>query len=254
MMHAVSLILQSVYYGDPGLGVAGIAWCLHKLALASSTPDLRGMMFGFIGFSVRSAAWDIGDAGVARATEVIKPKHQPQAISGAALSEAELSAQFVSAYDQYADAIYRHCRFRVFNRDRAEDLMQETFKKTWQYLIDGKSIENLRAFLYRVASNLIVDELRRRKELSLDLLEENGVTLASTDHERLLETIEVQEFIDLLSHLNDRYRTMIVLRYINDLQPEEIARVTGETPNVVSVCLYRALRQIRKLHAHESVA
>ena len=72
------------------------------------------------------------------------------------------------------DAIFRHCYFRVFDRERARDLVQETFLKTWEYLTRGHDIENIRAFLYRVATNLIIDDSRRKKEISLEQLSESG--------------------------------------------------------------------------------
>ena len=75
---------------------------------------------------------------------------------------------FLTAYDKYADAIYRHCFFRVFSKEKAEELTQETFMRTWQYLEDGKEVLNLRAFLYRVANNLIIDHSRKKKEERLD--------------------------------------------------------------------------------------
>lgn len=49
----------------------------------------------------------------------------------------DVRQKFLAAYDAYADAIYRHCYFRVFIRGRAEELMQETFMKTWEYLADA---------------------------------------------------------------------------------------------------------------------
>ena len=63
--------------------------------------------------------------------------------------------EFLDAYKQYADSIYRHCYFRVYNKELAEDLTQETFIKTWKYIAQGKEIKNIKAFLYRVAVNLI---------------------------------------------------------------------------------------------------
>ena len=84
-----------------------------------------------------------------------------------------LEKQFLKAYDEFADPIFRHCYFRVFNRERAKDLMQETFTKTWEYLNQSpitnheSRITNMRAFLYRVANNLIIDNSRQKDERSL---------------------------------------------------------------------------------------
>lgn len=60
--------------------------------------------------------------------------------------------------------------YRVSDRELAKDLTQETFVKVWEYMVSGKVIEKLKPFLYRVATNLIIDNARKKarkgKELS----------------------------------------------------------------------------------------
>src|SRR3990167_4352630 len=93
------------------------------------------------------------------------------------MSEDRLKQEFAKAYDEFADAIFRHCYFRLSNREKAKDMMQETFMRVWSYMEKGNTIEftKIRPFLYKTASNLIIDEYRRNKhELSLDLLREDG--------------------------------------------------------------------------------
>ncbi|MBX4200907.1 RNA polymerase sigma factor, partial [Candidatus Parcubacteria bacterium] len=85
--------------------------------------------------------------------------------------------EFLDAYKQHADAIYRHCYFRVYNKDLAEDLTQETFIKTWKYIVEGKKVDNIKAFLYRVAVNLIIDHSRKKKALALDDVKEKEASL-----------------------------------------------------------------------------
>src|SRR5690348_11175821 len=86
--------------------------------------------------------------------------------------QKKLEAQFLADYEEYADALFRHCMIRVRDRDLAKDIVQETFSRAWLYLSEGKKIEHIRAFLYRVAGNLIVDHSRRKKSASLDKLME----------------------------------------------------------------------------------
>src|SRR6185369_164461 len=82
--------------------------------------------------------------------------------------EQKIEREFLEAYDTYADALYKHCFFRVYSATRAEELVQDTFMKTWDYLAKGKDIENLRAFLYKTANNLIIDYSRKKREISLE--------------------------------------------------------------------------------------
>src|SRR3989344_9327840 len=82
---------------------------------------------------------------------------------------------FAEAYEQYANEIFRHCYYRAHDRERALELMQETFMRTWEYIAAGHDIDNVRAFLYRSASNLVINDARRkklRKEESLEQMQE----------------------------------------------------------------------------------
>jgi RNA polymerase sigma-70 factor (ECF subfamily) len=157
---------------------------------------------------------------------------------------SDLEQQFLAAYDQYADALYRHCVFRVYDAAKAEDLVQETFMKTWQYMASGKQVENLRAFLYRVANNAIIDYVRKRKEDSLDAiladqpaLEPGRDTNKDTEQRMLVEYVLVK-----VKELPDDARDVLLLRFVDDLEPREIALILGISANNVSVRLNRALR------------
>ena len=49
--------------------------------------------------------------------------------------------EFLRAYEEFADAIFRHCYFRISDREVAKDLTQETFTRTWKYIVDGEAPE-----------------------------------------------------------------------------------------------------------------
>jgi RNA polymerase sigma-70 factor (ECF subfamily) len=156
-----------------------------------------------------------------------------------------LEQEFLDAYDQYADAIFRHCYFRVFDRERGKDLMQEVFMRAWEYLAKGEKVLNMRAFLYRIANNLIVDESRKKKEASLDKLQEEGFDPGIDDTEKINNRIEHSRVLRTLKNMDDNYRDILVMRYMNELSPSEIADLTGDSANTVSVRIYRGLKQLR---------
>src|SRR3989344_8856216 len=156
--------------------------------------------------------------------------------------------EFLDAYDRYADALYRHCFFRVFSKARAEELTQETFMKAWEYLAEGKEVQHVRAFLYRIANNLLIDESRKKKEVSLDaLLEESNAFEPSYGGENDMERkVLIHEVIEGFKCLDRDERTVLVMRYLDDLDPKEIAEILGMTANNVSVRMNRALKKVRK--------
>lgn len=155
--------------------------------------------------------------------------------------------EFLAAYDQYAEAIYRHCYFRVFSPGRAEELVQETFLKTWQYLQAGNSVRNIRVFLYRVASNLIVDEARKRKEPSLEALTEESDAFepSISGRDELERGVLLRAVRERMKELPEEDRKILTMRYIDDLDPKDIGEILGMSANNVSVRLNRAVKGLR---------
>ena len=170
--------------------------------------------------------------------------------SRTALRAMDASRQlFLDAYDEHADAIFRHCVFRVFSRERAEELVQETFVRFWEYLGKEKKIENIRAFLYRIATNLIIDESRKKKTESLDALLEDSPYLEPQGEgaDSVERAALMREAMDYMQKLKPEEREIIMMRFIDDLSPKEIAEVLRTNPNVVSVRLHRALQSLRRV-------
>jgi RNA polymerase sigma-70 factor (ECF subfamily) len=157
--------------------------------------------------------------------------------------------ELADAYGKYADAIFRHCYFRVFDRERGKELMQETFMRAWTYIADGKKkkVENMRAFLYRIANNLIVDEVRKKKELSLDELQRNGWDPSYDGIEDMQKKVEQNKIFSMLQHVQKDYREVLIMRYIDGLTPADIAEILGESPNAISVRLHRGIKQLHGL-------
>ncbi len=154
----------------------------------------------------------------------------------------------LSAHGLYADALFRHCFFRLYDREHAKDAVQETFMRTWEYLNGGNSIDNMRAFLYRVANNVVIDQVRKHTEYSLDMLHEKGFDPRDDgSHTRLESVISGREALQILKQLEDSYQTVLIMRYVDDLMPREIAAILGETENTVSVRIHRALKKAQKL-------
>lgn len=161
-------------------------------------------------------------------------------------------ADFAQAYDEFADAIFRHCCYRCFDRERAKELMQEVFMKAWDYLVSGKDIDNVQAFLYRTANNILIDEARRakkRKVVSFEDMQEEGFDIEGEDGRDQGRLFDAKAIAEILSELEEPYRTAIIMRYIDELSPKEIANLLNETANVVSVRLNRGMKMLRTLLA-----
>lgn len=160
--------------------------------------------------------------------------------------------RFLKAFEDYSDALFRHASIRVSDRERAIDIVHDTFTKVWSYARAGHQIDSYRSFLYKVLNNLIIDEYRKRKEVSLDaLMSVEGVDegsfpeLSESTVEALAATIDGRKAFELLAELPDVYREVIIMRFIDELGPREISDLIEESENVVSVRIHRGLKLLR---------
>lgn len=161
--------------------------------------------------------------------------------------------KFIELYREYAPKLFKYCYFRVHSKEDAEDLTGNVFMKTWDYLAQGNKVDNLRAFLYRSAHNLVVDFYKTSKkdrEVSIHGFGDDTIDIHDdTNIERDAETkLLVKEVMEKLEVVPEAYREIIVLRYINELSIAEIAETTGMTENNVSVKLHRATEKLKSLY------
>lgn len=158
--------------------------------------------------------------------------------------------EFLQAYDKFSEAIYRHCYFRVYNKEIAEDLTQETFIKTWRYITAGKEIQNIKAFLYKVAVNLVIDHQRKKTSVPLDDIKEKEFSFRHNSNQAengIFNKSEVTFVVDKVGELDEKYRDIILMRYVQDFSPAEIADILEISPNVVSVRLNYAIKKLKKI-------
>jgi RNA polymerase sigma-70 factor (ECF subfamily) len=171
-------------------------------------------------------------------------------------------ARFLKAFDDYNDALFRHASLRISDREKAIDVVHDTYTKVWSYIKEGYEIENFRPFLYKVLNNLIIDTYRKRKEQSLDaLLELEGVDEGTFDEltessvESLAATIDGRRAFALITELPDQYREVIIYRFVDQLGPKEISELIEESENVVSVRIHRGLKFLRsKIEQQDTIA
>lgn len=154
---------------------------------------------------------------------------------------------FLAAYDSYADALFRFCYAQAGERERAADAVQETFVRTWKYLTQGRVVAQMRPFLYRTARNVLIDQHRRTRTQSLEALVEAGYDVPDEDAADPLVTSEAAHAIRLAGRMDPKYREPVLLRYLEDMPPREIAEILGENENVISVRINRGLAQLREL-------
>lgn len=160
--------------------------------------------------------------------------------------------RFLQAFKEFNEALFRHATFRLSDREKAIDVVHDTFTKAWTYVRDGHTIDTYKPFLYKVLNNLIIDEYRKRREASLDaIFEAEGVDestfsdLVGNDVESLINTLDGRKAIATLDELPDVYKEVIIMRYVDELKPREIADLIEESENVVSVRIHRGIAMLK---------
>ena len=167
---------------------------------------------------------------------------------------------FMELYNQYSDDIFRFCFVRLRDREKALDATQDTFYKMWNECAKNPekffAIDNMPAFLYRVARNTIIDATRKKSSTPISYLAQSSVS----DNERsVLEPVEiahdgpnpeeqnvVSEVLEQLDLLEPHHREILIMRFVNDVSVQDIADTFQISENAASVRIHRALEHARK--------
>jgi RNA polymerase sigma-70 factor (ECF subfamily) len=163
-------------------------------------------------------------------------------------NEEEQSKEFLRIYEKYIDELFRYSFFKTGNKEQSTELVQEVYMKTWKTMQNGQTLGNSRAFLYTLLRNAITDWYRKNKPVSLDALQEEGFDFPQAEEGNAFDNLEAARILETSSKLEEKYREVIVLRFVNDLTVSEIAQVLGEKENNVSVRIHRALEKLKKLY------
>ncbi|HEX8946829.1 MAG TPA: RNA polymerase sigma factor [Candidatus Paceibacterota bacterium] len=164
------------------------------------------------------------------------------------MDDDTIQAQFLETYDRLADSIYRYARMRLSDHDAALDLTQETFMRYWRHLSEGKPVAHERALLFTIVRRLVIDRYRARRTESLDQLQEDAGFEPSDERELSPDArAEGARALSLVAQLPEDYRDAVFLRYVEGLEPRDIAAALDLSANVVSVRIHRGVEKLRAL-------
>ena len=132
----------------------------------------------------------------------------------------------------------------------ADELAQEAFLRLYRHLDDIESDEHLKAWLIRVTTNLSVDRLRSRPDAPHYALEDVDVAAPAASDDPLLG----RRLRALLATLPHAAQSVVILRYQQDLDPSDIAKVLAMPLNTVKSHLKRSLDHLRERLSRPSAA
>ena len=145
---------------------------------------------------------------------------------------AETERLLTDHYEKYYRLAYSYMR----NEDDALDVVQESAYRAIRDCGRVKNRDYLSTWIYRIVVNTALDMLRKKKK---ETLTEEMPEIPVEDH------YQETELRTVLNQLDDKSRTVVILRYFEDLKLEEIADIVGDNLNTVKARLYRALKKLR---------
>lgn len=154
--------------------------------------------------------------------------------------------QFTRLYNDHKRSIFNYVLYRVgFDRDIAEDLTSEVFIKAFEYFDRYDQNRPFKTWIFTIAHNHLINFLTsRKKTISLDDAREiPQQTFSEMDLDTRMLTDKI---LALVAELPASQREVVILRYVNDLEYNEIAKILGKKEGAVRTALSRAITDLRK--------
>jgi RNA polymerase sigma-70 factor (ECF subfamily) len=161
---------------------------------------------------------------------------------------SNLVKEFGKIYDKHVDKIYRFVYFKVNSTEIAEDLTSEVFLRGWQSFKEkGSKIENVTAFLYQIARNLVTDHYREKAQAVLvstdnaPVIPDLGINL----EQKAMINSDIDRIKAVLTNIKDEYREIIIWYYMDEFTVPEIAKILNKSEDTVRVTIHRALKALK---------
>lgn len=156
---------------------------------------------------------------------------------------------FAEIYERYYQRIYNYVYYRVSDGATAEDLCSEVFVKALEaigsFTFQGVPFS---AWLYRIASNLVIDHYRRQpQQPELPLEESRPIVIDENPGMSLEQHFNHQELRQALRGLTSDQQQVIILKFVDGLSNSEVAQILGKTEGAVKSLQHRALASLGRL-------
>lgn len=163
---------------------------------------------------------------------------------------------FAEVIEIYKDKVFQICFRMLGNRHEAEDISQEAFIRAYVNIHTFNQKRKFSTWLYRIATNLCIDRIRKKKPdyyLDAEVRGTEGLTMYSQVAaegqlpEEEIEEMELQAEIQRqILKLPDKYRSVIVLKYIEELSLQEISEILDLPLGTVKTRIHRGREALRK--------
>ena len=160
--------------------------------------------------------------------------------------EEEITIQTEDIFQKHGQMVYRYLRSLCGNEDLAEELTQETFyqaiKSADRY--DGSC--SVSTWLCQIGKHMWLRELRKRKRLSEQELDENMISTEQTPEEHYMQKSQMLDVMKRVHALPDTEREVVLLRATGSLSFREIGEIMGKSESWARVTFFRAKKKLKE--------
>ncbi|MFN2189066.1 MAG: sigma-70 family RNA polymerase sigma factor [Candidatus Promineifilaceae bacterium] len=150
-------------------------------------------------------------------------------------------------YDDYHPLVYRYICRRVGDVEAAQDLAAEVFRRFLQALHKGSGpSDNLRAWLFRAAHNIVIDHYRRRNKLEHLPIDESLAGDNPDPGQRTETNLQIDRVRSALGQLTPDQQHVLALKFLEGLSNHEVAEITGKSVGAVKSLQHRALAALQR--------
>jgi len=153
---------------------------------------------------------------------------------------SNLEKELVAFIMNNKEDFYRLAYSYVKNQNDAIDIVQDSIQKAITSCGKLKNDTSIKAWFYRIVVNTSLDYLRKKKKL--EVVDEETIELYSSGKNDVYANIDLERSLESLPN---KYRSIIVLRFFEDLKIEEVAEILQESPSTIKTRLYKALELLR---------
>ncbi len=167
---------------------------------------------------------------------------------------------FGEIVEMYKDKVFQISYRMLGNRHEAEDIAQEAFIRAYVNIQSYKKEFKFSTWLYRITTNLCIDRIRKKKPdyyLDAEVAGTEGLTMYSQIPSKLrlpeedVESLELHDTIqNEIMKLPEKYRSVIVLKYIEELSLKEISEILDMPLGTVKTRIHRGREALRKRLQH----
>ncbi|MBP7050934.1 MAG: sigma-70 family RNA polymerase sigma factor [Phycisphaerae bacterium] len=152
-------------------------------------------------------------------------------------------------YDLYYDRILRFCVHRLFNRSTAEDVTSSVFLTVARSMsrFEGRTEQDFRSWVYTIAANQANAHIRktiRRQRLLGNAVAQRRAREQDSDE---WSSLDWPTLYAAIQQLKPEHQTILTLRFFENMDYDDIARVVGARPATIRVMLHRILRRLQKV-------